>query len=305
MRSGTTLMRLILNRHSELDIPPESHFLARLFRQVTPYQPLTEESTEQALSVVVASPEWRRDWHGDEAELRARVDKRQPNTVAAFIDEVFRLQIEPTGKPAWGDKTPAYLFQTERLRACFPDARFIAMVRDPRDVFLSLAPREWVGQSTWQVGHYLRRCDRLVEQHETTDPHFSIVRYEDLVSEPETSVRRVCSLLALDFEPEMLTFYENAAQKVQQWELDIGVHQKLLRPMKPDDVSRWKREGARRDIREVEAVCWEAINRFGYERSIPRIEVPMLATRSRLRHHIARRRRIKAEPGASHVADTP
>jgi hypothetical protein len=305
MRSGTTLMRLILSRHSELEIPPESHFLAKLFKAVDPEQILTDETRERALQVVLASPEWQRDWRHDEAALRRRIEERRPESVGAFIDEVFRLQIEPSGKPSWGDKTPAYLFQVERLRACFPDARFVAMVRDPRDVYLSIAPRNWVGKTTWQVGQYLRRCDALIEGFEKQDSRFTVVRYEDLVTRPEGTVRGVCRALGLDFEPSMLSFHEDAVHNVQDWELELGTHQKLLRPMQSDDVARWTREGRRRDITEVEAVCWDAISYFGYEPSISRRQVPMLIARSRLRRRVEHRRSQLALTRKQTSSDVP
>jgi hypothetical protein len=200
---------------------------------------------------------------------------------------VFDLQIEPTGKPRWGDKTPAYLFQVERLRACFPNARFVAMVRDPRDAFLSLARREWVGTTTWQVGSYLLRCDRLIEGFARDHrEHFCVVRYEDLVSDAPSTLRRVCSFLSLDYEPAMLDFHVDAADQVQPWELEDGVHAKLLRPIEANDAGRWRHEASRADAREIEAVTFDAINRFGYETTLHRAEVPLVAARSRLRHHL-------------------
>jgi hypothetical protein len=130
----------------------------------------------------------------------------------------------------------------------------------------------------------------LIERFEHQDGRFAVIRYEDLVARPEPTVRGVCRVLGLDFEPSMLSFHEDAVHNVQQWELEMGTHQKLLRPMQADDISRWTREGRRRDITEVEAVCWDAITYFGYEPSISRRQVSMLAARSRLRHRVERRR---------------
>lgn len=288
MRSGTTLMRLMLNRHSSLAIPPESHFLAPLLGRFPPDAELRDASVDEALDIVTANTQWQRDWHGDSEALRARVKDLAPLSLAGFIDVVFVQQTEPTGKPLWGDKTPAYLFQIDRLRACFPDARFLAMVRDPRDAYLSLAPKDWVGQSTWQVGNYLRRCDRLVDKHSKRNPdHFEVVRYEDLVAHSEATLRRVCRFLILDYEPGMRDFYVDALDNVQPWELVDGTHEKLLRPVDLEDIARWKREGSRSATREVEAVTHEAIARFGYERTMGSAEAALLTKRAQLRHHLS------------------
>jgi hypothetical protein len=308
MRSGTTLMRLILSRHSTLAIPPESHFIAKLFRRFAPGELLEGADLADALEIVTSNTEWQRDWNGDPDALRARVAPAAPLSMGAFIDAVFSLQIEPTGKPHWGDKTPAYLFQVERLRACFPNAKFVAMIRDPRDAYISLAPREWVGSSTWQVGSYLMRCDRLIEGFARDHPDdFCVVRYEDLVADTESTLRRVCGFLSMEYEPAMRDFHVDAVENVQQWELENGVHQKLLRPMESKDVGRWRHEGSRSDAREVEAVTYDAISRFGYETTLRRAAVPLVSARARLRHHLRdpsrSARAVRARLTRSHVPD--
>jgi hypothetical protein len=299
MRSGTTLMRLMLSRHSTLAIPPESHFLAKLVRVFEPTELLHGARLDDAITIVTSNPEWQRDWHGDPNALRARIDDLAPLSLAAFIDAVFAQQIEPTGKPHWGDKTPAYLFQVDRLRSCFPDAHFVAMVRDPRDTYLSLAPKDWVGRSTWQVGRYLLRCDQLVDRlaHAHGD-HFSVIRYEDVVADTESTLRRVCSFLELEYEPAMQDFHTDALDNVQPWELVDGTHEKLLRPIDRTDMGRWRREGSRSDMREVEAVTHEAMDRFGYERTLGGMEVPLLTGRARVRHHLREPRRAARALGA-------
>jgi hypothetical protein len=290
-------MRLMLNRNAALAIPPESHFLAKLFKRFPPTSALDDAGLSEAVDIVASTPEWQRDWHGDAEALRALLRDRAPLELGEFIESVFTQQIQPTGKPRWGDKTPAYLFQVERLRACLPEARFIAMVRDPRDVFLSLAPRDWVGTSSWQVGSYLLRCDRLVDQLAREHSNvLAVVRYEDLITRAEATVRDVCSFLSLTFEPSMLEFHIDAADSVQQWELDIGAHQKLLRPMELDDVDRWKREGERRQLREVEAVTYEAVERFDYETTMSRSTARLVAARARVRHRMSRRSASTASP---------
>lgn len=310
MRSGTTLMRLILARHSTLAIPPESHFLARLFRRFSPGDVLAGETLDEAVSIVSDNPEWRRDWQGDPDALRARATAAAPLGLPAFIDLVFRLQIEPTGKARWGDKTPAYLFQVPRLRACFPHARFVAMVRDPRDAYLSLVGRGWVGTSTWQIGNYLLRCDRLVDEL-ASDGHgdVCVVRYEDLVADTETTLHRVCRFLDLEYEPAMRDFHVDAEQKVQPWELESGVHQKLLRPMRTDDLGRWRHELARTESCEVEAVARPAIERFGYPLTLRGWQVPVWSLRARARHHLRDPRRswdaLRARARGVRVNDEP
>src|SRR5262249_34844535 len=134
-----------------------------------------------------------------------------PLTMAELLDRVFRLEVGDAA-PRWGDKTPANLRWVGPLYECFPAAQTIAIVRDPRDVWLSLAPLGWFGETTWDIGHYIARNGRMVRRwlDEVPPSAFHIVRYEDLVLETERVLREVCEFLQLPFAAEMEQFFHNA-----------------------------------------------------------------------------------------------
>jgi Sulfotransferase family len=279
MRSGTTLLRLMLSEHSELAIPAESHFLSALFRDLGPERVLSGDDLGQAIEIITGSPEWQRDFKQTETQLRQTLGDG-PLSMAELIERVFRLEIAATGKPRWGDKTPAYLFRVPDLLACFPSAKIVAIVRDPRDVYLSLREHGWVGYSTWEIGRYIARCGGLVTRWSKRFPpeRFSIVRYEDVVLQPEVTLKRVCDFLCLPFEPTIVGFHEHADENVQGWELEIGAHTKLLRPMQTTDVERWRDARSLRtrvQLAQVEAFTSEVLAQFGYGRRLtPSLRAP-------------------------------
>jgi hypothetical protein len=290
-RSGTTLLRLMLNEHPDIAIPSESHFIAPLIQEFGPTAILSGESIERALELVVECPEWERDFGHTPAELRAFVGT-EPLSLAGFVERVFRLEVGPD--PAhWGDKTPANLHWVGKLLEVFPDAQVVAIVRDPRDVYLSLVTLGWFGDTTWAIGRYLAQNGALVQNWIAKCPpaQFHVVRYEDLVVDTGATLRRLCDELGVPFVPAMAEFHERTQQHVQQWELDTGIHKKLLRPPASDDVARWRREGSRRDRAEIEAVTIDVIDAWNYERSIPSVWLPVLRAEARTRHHVK-------EPGA-------
>jgi hypothetical protein len=299
MRSGTTLLRLMLNEHSELAIPAESHFLAALFREFAPETVLSGDKLVRALAIVAESKEWKRDYAHTDAELRRAVGDG-PLSMAELIDRVFRLETAGTGKPRWGDKTPAYLFRVPDLLACFPSAKVIAIVRDPRDVYLSLRGRDWVGDSSWEIGRYIAQCGTLVTRWRKrfTPERFACVRYEDLVLEPEATLRFVCRFASLDFEASMLGFHEHADENVQDWELEIGAHTKLLRPMQAADVGRWREArsaGARLHLAQIEALTSDFMTEFGYENRVPSSLRAPARVSARLSYDLARVRHDPAK----------
>jgi hypothetical protein len=294
MRSGTTLLRLMVNEHPDVAIPAESHFLATLFRTFGPDAVLDGPTLAQALAIVAASPEWQRDFAHTERELHDAVGNA-PLHLHAFVDRVFRLEVAATGKARWGDKTPAYLFRVPDLLTCFPQATVVAVVRDPRDAYLSLVTRNWVGTSTWDVARYLERCARLVRRWSEQYPpdRFTTVHYEDLVLRPEVALPPLCEVLGLTYVAAMSDFHAHAAQHVQQWELDIGAHTKLLRSPQATDVERWRRErSARGRLRraQVEAVAPSAMAALGYEPTLPRVLRAPVRASARAEAVVARRR---------------
>jgi hypothetical protein len=206
--------------------------------------------------------------------------------IAELVDRVFRLEVG-TGPRRWGDKTPAYLARVDDLLACFPSGQVVAIVRDPRDVWLSLESLDWFGSTTWEIGRYLARNGAFVRRWQAhySEERFLVVRYEDLVLRTETALRGVCEFLGVAYTTAMPRFFERAERNVQPWELDVGLHTKLLRPPSREDVGRWRSEGRRRDHLEIEALTVELIDQFGYERRLADAMVPIVRAAARARHH--------------------
>jgi hypothetical protein len=282
MRSGTTLLRLMLNEHPQLAIPAESHFLAMLFDRFEPTARLDTAEVAEAIAIVTGTEPWQRDYAHDAAQLAAFVGPG-PMTLPELIARVFRLEVG-SDAARWGDKTPHYLNRVRALLTAFPEAQVVAIVRDPRDNYLSLAPRDWgVGSTPWEIGRYLARNGRLVRRwQEEYDEHaFTVVRYEDLVLDTESVLRNLCAHLEIPFDRGMSAFFQNAEQNVQQWELDMGAHGKLLRPPSQADVGRWRHEGSRIAHAEIEALTVDVLVQFGYERRVPRQVMPMLRAAAR------------------------
>jgi hypothetical protein len=297
MRSGTTLLRLMLNESPELSIPAESHFVASLVKRFEPEQLLGDEERLSVIEWITSHEEWRRDFVTTDDQLLS-LTWTGPVTISTILDHVFRLEISRSHKPRWGDKTPAYLFFTDRILAHFPDAQVVSIVRDPRDVYLSLRRYDWVGRTTWSIGNYLRRCGDLVERWSSAfdASRFMVVRYEDLVLDTETTLRRLASTLALTYDDRMLSFFEGASDNVQEWEFEIGAHTKLRRNVEATDVARWRTEGDRRQIAEVESLNSVVIERHGYEPALAAWRLPLVRARARVHQRLAKRHETTPSP---------
>lgn len=264
-RSGTTLFRLMLNRHPRLAIPPESHFLLRVFEQLPVARKLSPEEVQLTAEIIIQHPRFR-TWHIREDRLRASFDEIGPCHLRELIDCAYRLEIAGTNKPRWGDKTPAYCDCWEKIAELYTDARLIHIIRDGRDVSASLEHVGWHGRTEYERAKYW--CSRVLIARECEQQlgpqRCLLVRYEDLVLNTEETLRRVCSFLEEEYTPAMMRFYEDALDQVSDF--DGPVHGKLNRPPKKEDVYRWRNDSSRMRILLFESVAGQALDSVSYER---------------------------------------
>ena len=274
-RSGTTLLRLMLDSHPQLTIPPETHFIPdviKLFGE-------GPASPEEVLEVMTAGRRWddfgiSADKLGRElAKLRPLVRPEVP------IRTFYRLYARAQRKARWGDKTPGYAMKMRRIERILPEARFIHMIRDGRDVALSLE-RRGAGLSMEQIARRWRHRINRTRRAAKNVAHYSEVRYEDLVSDPEGKLREICALVELEFDPAMLAYHERAADRLQEIarpleaeeskrgltaESRVEAHALTSEPPRADRVGMWRKDMNPADLAVFREHGGELLTELGYE----------------------------------------
>jgi LPS sulfotransferase NodH len=258
-RSGTTMLRLMLNRHSRLCVPPESHFVTRLVdRFGTPPAPAT---FREALA---AEPRFR-EWQLPLDAVRLPATERP--TWAALFDAVFGAYAAAEGKVRWGDKTPVYVTRVETLREIFgPQARFVHIVRDGRDVAASLKGVAWNVRSVAENARTWRHDVETARAFGRRAPEaYHEVVYERLVADPEHELRAVCAHLGEPFEPAMLQFFDDADAAIpahrRQW------HRNATRPVNDSAIGRWREDLTPAEIAQFEWIAGSLLADLGYPAS--------------------------------------
>ncbi|HTW68728.1 MAG TPA: sulfotransferase [Acetobacteraceae bacterium] len=258
-RSGTTLLRLILTGHSRLHIPPETWFLRDLVRQFPLTGALTQPQAERAVAAMVRHERWP-DLGLDADEVR-----RAGAALAAgaglrdVIELVIARLLAESGKQRLGDKTPHYFEIVPELATLFPDAVFIYLVRDGRDVAMSWIDAGW--QRYYEPGFEWPRAMGCLRRDLRAYPDRVLeVRYEDLVRRAEDTTRRICEFLGEDFEPAMLDWHARVDQVAER---DRHLHGRLSQPLSDDAVAAWRRlSGA--ECFAMEAWLHRALREGGY-----------------------------------------
>jgi hypothetical protein len=261
------MLRLILNRHPELAIPPESHFLVPLLTALPLRSKLTSDQVQWTTDTIIQSRGFS-TWQTPAQALAETLQRQSEPTLATLVDAAFRLEIAATGKPCWGDKTPDYAVLVPRLNELFPRTRFVHIVRDGRDVSLSLRKRQWRGWTEYQRARYwahvVQAADAAGRQIGTE--RYLRIAYEDLVLSCEPTVRRLCDFLCIPFDPAMLAFHEDAMRHIADFEQYAGIHEKLVRPPRSCDVGRWRRESSALRVWLFEAVAGRTLEQVGIGR---------------------------------------
>jgi Sulfotransferase family len=274
-RSGTTLMRLMLDAHPDMAIPSETHFItdvARAFRD-------RRINADQLIELLVAHNRWG-DFHLDADELRARFERIEPLNAADAVRAFYRQYAEKQGKPRWGDKTPGYVKKLRVIGRLFPEARLIHIIRDGRDVALSVIAMNWGPSDVPRAAQLWDRRIREARGIGATLPHYKEVRYEDLVEDTEPVLRDICDYIELDFDPVMLDYHRGAARRLKEKERDLSKpgrvriqpaaarmasHALATRPPQTDRLARWRTEMSPEDVAAYESIAGELLSELGYE----------------------------------------
>jgi hypothetical protein len=276
-RSGTTLLRLMLDAHPELAIPPETHFVPDVIGLCK-----AKAGPARIAAEIVASRHW-----GDLGLERAKLEERlgalgdapgPEHVLRAF----YALYAEKQHKPRWGDKTPAYLRRMSMISGALPEARFIHLIRDGRDVVLSRR-RRGMGATLELERAAERWRDRVIAARRQGGHlggrRYLELRYEDLVADPEHHLRTICGFIQLGFDPVMLDYHERSGERLEELNRDLppagerearsaeermGAHALAAGPPTAARTEAWREEMPAADVAAFEAVAGPLLRELGY-----------------------------------------
>jgi hypothetical protein len=272
-RSGTTLLRVMLDRNSRLAVPDESFFVPLLadrhLRRVD-----ADEFVDDVRRLRTVE-----EWGVPLDKLRARLTDGMP--IARAIAAIYEVYAAEQGKPRWGDKTPMYMRHLPLLERLFPAAQYVHLIRDGRDAALSFLrmpsgtfTRTWAHPDSAAEFACLWRTEvsGARELGRRVGPtRYLEVRYEDLVAGPEDTVRRICDFANLPYEPSMLDYAGaiDVSGKPHQ--------QRLLQPLTPR-ARDWRTQLSAGDVRAFESIAGDLLRDLGYELAEPRAQSGWRAT---------------------------
>jgi len=274
-RSGTTLTAKILGRHSRLFMPGETHFFADIYSRINELGDITD----QEVRLEVAKRLFTLYGRYNEPEDQQRITSMFPavsdlanalrgcQNYGEIFGRFMELQMEATGMFRWGNNAPRDLFSAIHIREFFPDARLVVCVRDAR-AFICSYKGKWKNTSEEHVERlkklyhpvvtsYLWKSSirqlPLLKQIFPAENRI-VVRYEDLVSKSEDTVKQICAIIGEDFEPAMLDVDTHNSSNVIEAE---GIFSA--------SIDRWKTELLPEEIRISQAIGAQELKQLDYE----------------------------------------
>mgnify|MGYP002623908039 FL=1 len=262
-RSGTTMLRLMLNQHPALHVPFESRFIPDVARDPDAAAPLDEARTRRLLQRIGEDPFVRKGALLPDPDA---VLARRPATYADLVDAMFSHLAAAQGKSRWGDKTPSYVLEMETLWRLFPGARFVHLIRDGRDVALSLRGVSWGSRDMLRVAQDWRWKLPLGRKLGAMSRGRDLaVHYEQLVQDSPATLRSICAFLGEPYEEAMLDYHRHA--EAQMPAESLRWHRSSISAPDPSKAGMWRQAMSRADQRVFDDAAGPLLQDLGYERS--------------------------------------
>jgi len=273
-RSGTTLLRMMLDAHPQLTIPPETHFVPDLIKAVR--EP--GATPEDALEAMKSAREWG-DFGFSDEEMLTRLRALRKLKPGAAVRTFYEAYMQQQGKPRWGEKTPTYVQKMKLIQRALPESRFVHVIRDGRDVALSVLDRTVRDLTAADVARRWRKKITKAREDAPALEHYMEIRYEDLILETEPVLRKVCEFADLPWDEAMLSYHERSAERLQEMaralpaegrakelsvERRMATHAMTTKPPSADRVARWRTQMSAEQRAAFETEAGELLKQLGY-----------------------------------------
>lgn len=274
--SGTSISGQLIRELLKISFGTESQFIPRYYHRLVRYGDLAENRNLRRLITDILDERWfqRCRKFGFETNIDAILaDVVQP-TYRAVLESVFRQLAKHNHMERWGDKTPEYIHHLPVLKAVFPDAYYIHIVRDGRDVALSVFDRFWGAKNIVTAALEWRDAvERVREFSKTIDAsHFLEFRYEDLLTQPGETFAKMLTFLKVDEGDGRLLEHIEAEARAElkstnfnKWKTALSPKQQLaFDRINGDLLAEYGYETKTRDVRQVgslETALWAADSR--------------------------------------------
>ncbi|MGN6495368.1 MAG: sulfotransferase family protein [Agriterribacter sp.] len=293
-RSGSNLLRVMLEQHPAIAAPHPPHLL-HIFMPLLPlYEPLNERNYKLLLSDMVdyvnANPV---PWEG----VRFNKEEMLAQSNQHHIFEIFRLIYEAVAKSKqaqyWCCKSMQNLFYSQAMEQYGLDLKYIFLYRDGRDVALSFKKAIVGDKHVYHLAKQWKQeqgiCLDLYKQYGAGKVF--LLNYEKLVAEPEQCVQSLCRFLNIDYRNEMMQFYQSSSSKNAAAAGDMWKN--LEKPVMQGNTNKYLKELSVDEIEIYELIAGDTLQALGYTLSSKLRHPELISTEAIARYDAENKERKK------------
>ena len=253
-RSGTTMLAALIDRHSQFAVPPETHFFPRTYRKS-----VASPTIDGLLESLTSNPRMA-DLGLDIDVIRARLAEH-PVTYASLLAIVLMDFSARAGKPRSAEKTPMHLMYVPEIVRWFPQSRIVCIVRDGRDVALSLRNVPWMHNYLRVHSYSWRYNAQLALQYQREYPNqVLLIRFEDLVQSPQDTLTAVMQFIGSNFEAGQLE--PGPTNAVPDWERAWKA--KAAESLDGKRCYAWRQQATPHEVITMTSMMQPYLQRFDY-----------------------------------------
>ena len=261
-RSGTSLLSRMLDSHESLVVPNESLIFKMFSSSLASYGDLSQLLNQKKLLNDILATRIIRYWSPTPTFEEVLPLIKQPG-FAGVVEALICSRAPEKELVAWGEKSPGHVFYWANIKAAYPNAKVIHIVRDGRDVASSIINAR-MGPKTYFAAANMW-CDYLdgiqAIKQDCAAEDFIEIRYEDLLLEPKQNLQKICDTLNVDYSDNMLKFFEKNAS----YQTDATNLENLNKPLISSNKEKWRKNLTEQDLQEFETVASKHLSLYGFE----------------------------------------
>ena len=258
-RSGTTLLRLILNSHSQIAIPEEARFLIPFLKKKLLKRPLSGQELSNAIDYLRLNSQYKQ-WNYDSKPVLEKLSKRSEITTRELIQSLYASFSTHENKQIWADKS-LFFRHIDLLAELFTESKFIHLTRDGRDVFHSWRKmdksKDNVASTALDWNYKVYRIEKSFAK--LPDSRKLTVRYEDLLDDPVNTVKKICSFIGVEFEENMMEYHKTSHYYIGKHHSDL-----IFKSIDSENMYKWKENLSDIEIRTFELLAGHNLKKYSY-----------------------------------------
>lgn len=269
-RSGTNLLRLLLNTHSHIAIPHPPHIMKNFFKLEPLYGDLNADVNFKKLIMDVVKMVELHPYPWEIKLDRERIfnDARERNLINVFFS-IYNQYLKSTQKKRWGCKSTFMIHYVALVLKYYPSSKFLYMVRDGRDVAASAKKSIFNRYCVYYTANLWKKEQQsgIYWLSKLTRDNIILIKYEELLRHPEETVRSVCSFLGEPYEENMLNFFRTEEAR-KSGSMSISWNN-TSKPIIKDNFEKFNTELRKNEICLFEAIAGPELDYFSYQLTQP------------------------------------